>query len=99
MRRLMSALAGALFVSALVACNGGSGSVPPKQAARDPEAFVRVVLGEDGKLVAIHLLHRTERADHLSARGEGPFSVAFRGASKAELDPALTHGARMSVVA
>ena len=38
-------------------------------------------------------------ADHLSARGEGPFSVAFRGPAKAELDAALTHGARMSVVA
>ena len=40
MRRLMSALAGALFVTTLVACNGGTGSVPPKQGARDPEAFV-----------------------------------------------------------
>jgi hypothetical protein len=36
----MSALAGALFVTTLVACNGGTGSVPPKQGARDPEAFV-----------------------------------------------------------
>lgn len=40
MRRLMSALAGALFVTALVACNGGTGSVPSKPGARDPEAFV-----------------------------------------------------------
>ena len=40
MRRLMSALAGALFITALVACNGGSGSVPSKPGARDPEAFV-----------------------------------------------------------
>ncbi|HWT04512.1 MAG TPA: hypothetical protein VN224_02045 [Xanthomonadales bacterium] len=40
MRRLMSALAGALFLTTLVACNGGTGSVPPKQGARDPEAFV-----------------------------------------------------------
>ncbi|MDQ6926041.1 MAG: hypothetical protein M3154_07380 [Candidatus Eremiobacteraeota bacterium] len=36
----MSALAGALFITTLVACNGGSGSVPPKQGMRDPEAFV-----------------------------------------------------------
>jgi hypothetical protein len=36
----MSALAGALFVTALVACNGGTGSVPSKQGVRDPEAFV-----------------------------------------------------------
>ncbi|MDQ6943074.1 MAG: hypothetical protein M3169_11260 [Candidatus Eremiobacteraeota bacterium] len=40
MRRLMSALAGALFVTTLVACNGGTSSVPPKPGARDPEAFV-----------------------------------------------------------
>ena len=40
MRRLMSALAGAMFVTTLVACNGGSGGVPPKQGLRDPEAFV-----------------------------------------------------------
>ncbi|MEA2786709.1 MAG: hypothetical protein QOF71_2813 [Candidatus Eremiobacteraeota bacterium] len=39
MRRLVSALAGAVFVSALVACNGG-GTVAPTQRTRDPEAFV-----------------------------------------------------------
>ena len=40
MRRLMSALAGALFITALVACNGGTGSVPSQPGARGPEAFV-----------------------------------------------------------
>jgi hypothetical protein len=36
----MAVFAGAFFVTALVACNGGSGSVPGQRAGRDPEAFV-----------------------------------------------------------
>ena len=39
-------------------------------------------------------------ADHLAARGEGPFSVVFRAdRDRGELDPALSHGARLSIVA
>lgn len=35
----------------------------------------------------------------LAARGEGPFAVVFRGGRDAELDPALTHGAKLFVTA
>ena len=38
-------------------------------------------------------------AAHLEARGQGPFEVAFRSPTpKGDLDAALTHGARLSIV-
>jgi catechol 2,3-dioxygenase-like lactoylglutathione lyase family enzyme len=38
-------------------------------------------------------------ANHLAARGEGPFSVAFRAdRDQGELDHTLSHGARLSII-
>lgn len=36
-------------------------------------------------------------AASLAARGEGPFSVVFAGGESRDLDPALSHGARLSI--
>ena len=55
-------------------------------------------LGRDTAVTLASPMGAGPLADALAARGEGPFALTLASATEArELDPALTHGARISV--
>lgn len=78
----------------------GSGAVEHGEVGGAPARTATLRLG-NGTLVTLASPASPEGAlaASLAARGQGPFAVAFRGTGAADLDPALTHGARMTVTA
>lgn len=63
-----------------------------------PARTAAFTLGNNTRVTLASPIGSGALADHISARGEGPFSVALRGEQSRELDAALTHGARFTIV-
>jgi hypothetical protein len=62
-----------------------------------PARTVAFTLGNGSRVILASPTGPGSLADHLAARGEGPFSVALRGAQPGALDIALTHKAPFSI--
>lgn len=77
-----------------------AGAIASAQVGGAPARTATLRLG-NGTLVTLASPASPEGAlaASLAGRGQGPFAVAFRGTAAADLDPALTHGARMTVTA
>lgn len=76
---------------------GDAGTVEHGQVGGAPARTATLRLG-NGTLVTLASPVSTDGAlaSSLAWRGEGPFAVTFKGTGAGDLDPALTHGARMS---
>ena len=76
------------------------GAVEDAQVGGAPARTATLQLG-NGTLVTLACPTSANGAlaASLAGRGEGPFAVVFKGAGAADLDPALTHGARMGITA
>lgn len=77
---------------------GPTGEATAAVVAGTPARTATLRLG-NGTLVSLASPTAGEGAlaASLSERGEGPFAVAFGGPGPAELDPNLSHGARLSI--
>ncbi|WP_375460615.1 VOC family protein [uncultured Enterovirga sp.] len=82
---------------ALLGSEAGGG-VQAGDVAGSPARFATLRLG-NGTAVRLATPDGSEGplASALAARGEGPFSVVFRGGADADLDPSLSHGARLAI--
>jgi catechol 2,3-dioxygenase-like lactoylglutathione lyase family enzyme len=86
--------------TALLGTQAG-GDIQTATVGGTPARTATLVLGNGTRvMLASPTTKEGALAEHLAARGEGPFSVAFRADQhQGELDPALSHGARLSIVA
>jgi hypothetical protein len=83
--------------AALLGTEAG-GELRDTTVAGSPARTASLTLGNGTRVTLASPTSTGPLADHLAKRGEGPFSVAFRGPGEAELGASLTHGARQSVV-
>ena len=77
---------------------GAAGATGTGAVAGAPARTAAVTLGNGTVVTLAEPTGTGALADHLAARGEGPFAVAFHGPRPGELDGALSHGARLSIV-
>lgn len=76
----------------------GSGAVENADVGGAPARIAILRLGNGTRVtLASPTVSDGALAASLAVRGQGPFAVTFKGTGAADLDPALTHGARMSV--